>query len=436
MITGYNTDIEFDGTVYHVQTEDKGVTSPVIMSLVYNRGTILASKRVPYDDLLTGDLDERALSERLQRQHKLICAAVSAGRIEDLKEMSARNLKSAAAKRSEKKNVTAEDLQTHSSVEAVPLPVRDVADVEEIVVEPPTVEAKPEVPQVDVPPAIETPVAVQTAAVEAVTVPEPLEFRDEFPVVPVQQEDPEIQVSADLSRVETPVELPAPSKTTPEPRFVSLSPEPVAETPNVDLEAETKVYSNLLVSLEIDEEEEMAPIAKPVFEPLPSPPKQSSEHITLGDRAELKSEQVVSVPVGFETTVFRTDDIDFPSEEPMIIVDAVEAVSDLAGAERPETNRLSVDIIGETKFRGGERKDVYVMVCRGSNRKVVPRAEVMVKVLGSSFRPVICHAVTDGNGLATINLKIPQFQSGRATVIARAISEGEEVEIRQAVAHG
>ncbi|MEP7075222.1 MAG: hypothetical protein ABI878_05370 [Acidobacteriota bacterium] len=436
MITGYNTDIEFDGTVYHVQTEDKGVTSPVIMSLVYNRGTILASKRVPYDDLLTGDLDERALSERLQRQHKLICAAVSAGRIEDLKEMSARNLKSAAVKRSAKKNVTAEDLQTHSSVEAVPLPLREVAEVEEIVVEPPTVEAKPEIPHVEVPPAIETPVPIQTPAVGALTVSEPLEFRDEFPVVPFQPEDPEIRVPVDRSPVETPVEILAPWKTVPEPRFVSLSPEPVSERPDVDLEAQTKVYSNLLANLDMGEEEESAPIAKPVFEPLPSPPKRSSEHITLGERSELESRRVVSEPVGLETTVFRTDDIGFPSEEPMIILDAVEAVSDLAGAERPETNRLSVDIIGETKFKGGERKDVYVMVCRGSNRKVVPRAEVMVKVLGSSFRPVICHAVTDGNGLATINLKIPQFQSGRATVIARAISEGEEVEIRQAVAHG
>ena len=58
VITGYNTDIEFEGVTYHVQTEDKGVATPVILSLVYDRGTILASKRLPYDDLLDGDLDE------------------------------------------------------------------------------------------------------------------------------------------------------------------------------------------------------------------------------------------------------------------------------------------------------------------------------------------------------------------------------------------
>ena len=41
VITGFNTDIEYQGVTYHVQTEDKGVKTPLILSLVYNRGTIL-----------------------------------------------------------------------------------------------------------------------------------------------------------------------------------------------------------------------------------------------------------------------------------------------------------------------------------------------------------------------------------------------------------
>ena len=57
------------------------------MSLVYQGGTILASKRSPYDDLIESGFDEAVLEERVQRQHKLICAAVRAGRIEDLKRM-------------------------------------------------------------------------------------------------------------------------------------------------------------------------------------------------------------------------------------------------------------------------------------------------------------------------------------------------------------
>jgi hypothetical protein len=91
VITGYNTDVEFDGVVYHVQTEDKGLQTPIILSLVYIGGEILAAKRAPYDDLIARGFDEQILVERLQRQHKLICAAVHAGRIEDLKRMGERD---------------------------------------------------------------------------------------------------------------------------------------------------------------------------------------------------------------------------------------------------------------------------------------------------------------------------------------------------------
>ncbi len=87
MITGFNTDVEHGGITYHVQTEDKGLDTPLILSLVYVGGAILASKRSPYDDLISKGFDERELAERLGRQHKLICAAIRAGRIEDLKRM-------------------------------------------------------------------------------------------------------------------------------------------------------------------------------------------------------------------------------------------------------------------------------------------------------------------------------------------------------------
>src|SRR5438067_4051382 len=81
VISGFNTDVEFDNVVYHVQTEDKGLKARLIVSLVYDRGTILASKRVSYDDLVGKTFNEKMLAERVQRQHQLICAAVRAGRL-------------------------------------------------------------------------------------------------------------------------------------------------------------------------------------------------------------------------------------------------------------------------------------------------------------------------------------------------------------------
>jgi hypothetical protein len=88
VLTGYNTDVPHEGVIYHVQTEDKGLETPIILSLVYVGGAILASRRAPYDDLIASGFDEAVLAERIQRQHKLICAALHAGRLEDLKRMS------------------------------------------------------------------------------------------------------------------------------------------------------------------------------------------------------------------------------------------------------------------------------------------------------------------------------------------------------------
>ena len=90
MITGFNTDIEYNGVIYHVQTEDKGLETPLILSLIYTGGHILASKRSAYEDLLASGFDEKVLTERLHRQHKILCAAIKTGRIDDLIRLSQR----------------------------------------------------------------------------------------------------------------------------------------------------------------------------------------------------------------------------------------------------------------------------------------------------------------------------------------------------------
>jgi hypothetical protein len=114
VLTGFNTDVEYGGVVYHVQTEDKGLQTPFILSLVYTGGAILASKRSPYDDLIAGGFDEGVLAQRLSRQHKLICAAVHAGRIDDLKRLGERDLAEKTTRRQQAAATTA--------VEAPPAP--------------------------------------------------------------------------------------------------------------------------------------------------------------------------------------------------------------------------------------------------------------------------------------------------------------------------
>lgn len=287
MIAGFNTDIEYNGVVYHVQTEDKGAPARVLMSLVYDKGTILASKRAGYDD----GLDEKELAERLTRQHKLICAAVNSGRINELVEMTRKSSKYAA---------------------------------------PPQPEAAP--------------------AVEA--------------VVPVPMPAPP------ASRVETVVAV-----------------LPVVTTPAV-----THV---------------------PVSPPIPPP----SQPITFEDLPVIDAVEII-------------DDLEILPD------DAVAVVSEFSGQERSTNTKLSVEVLGETKYKGGDRKTVNIMVCRGTDRKVIGGAQIMIKILGSTFRPVIFHARSDANGLAKVHLQVPHFDAGRAALLVRAMSDGEEIELRRIITPG
>ena len=120
VITGFNTDIEHDGIVYHVQTEDKGLDSPLILSLVYVGGAILAAKRSRYEDLIAAGFTEEVLLKRLKRQHQLICAAINAGRIEDLKRMGGKSVEDVAAEATEAEGEATVDVR----------PARDTAPLD------------------------------------------------------------------------------------------------------------------------------------------------------------------------------------------------------------------------------------------------------------------------------------------------------------------
>ena len=257
------------------------------MSLVYNKGTILASKREAYDTATP----EKDLKERVNKQHKLICAAVRAGRVEDLKQMTA------SARNGAKKAKT---------------PITDPATVAEVA-----------------------------------TIP--------------------------ISSI---------------PAAANVEPLPIASPP---------------ISI------------MPAVESIPA--------ITETEIAD----PFADVPI------IELDGIEIVEEYAEIVPDAVEVVSELSGQTRPTHNRLLVELVGEGKFRAGDRKSISILISRGSDRKVISGAQIMIKILGSAFRPVIFHARSDQNGLARVHLQVPQFNAGRAALLVRAIADGEEVELRKIV---
>lgn len=266
MITGFNTDVEYDGVTYHVQTEDKGLESPLILSLVYSGGAILASKRSPYNDLIAAGFSEQTLTERLQRQHKLICAAINAGRLEDLKKMSGRSATPAAA----------------------------------------------------------------------------------APAHPVQP-------AANLS-------APIPAQTT------------------------------------------VAP-----------------GNLTANEAALLTQEAEQTTPPPVVTTL------------PPKISDAP-VIPDTAqtGATR---QALHLGLLEERELRGGEFVTLRVRLSRGTTeaRDAVADATITLKILGTTFRPVISSARTDQDGIAIVFAALPRFTTGRAAILIRAIADGEETEMRRIV---
>jgi hypothetical protein len=75
------------------------------------------------------------------------------------------------------------------------------------------------------------------------------------------------------------------------------------------------------------------------------------------------------------------------------------------------------------------------LVNRGDAVKGLSGARVIIKILGSSFTPLIFHAKTDDNGIATVHLQLPQFKSGRAALLIKAINEGEEADLRRVITH-
>jgi hypothetical protein len=270
VITGFNTDVEYDGVTYHVQTEDKGLESPLILSLVYSGGAILASKRSPYDDLIAAGFNEQTLAERLQRQHKLICAAINAGRLDDLKRMSPRAAQTAR----------------HSDA-ATPAPIVDAS------------QAAP-------------PADIRSA--------------NEAPPAPA-------------------VQPPAPAPTTP----LGAQPPPVAAV------------------LESGSAEKAA-------------------------QAGLEKQE-------------------------------------------PLKHALHLGLLEEREMRGGEFVTLRVRLSRGTEqaRDAVPDATITLKILGTTFRPVISSARTDRDGIAIVFAALPRFTTGRAAILIRANADGEEAEMRRII---
>ena len=80
MLIGYNTNITYKDKIYHIQTEDSGLKNPVIVTLLYSKGAILASKKTSYEHILDDPDFKDKVRKLMKAQHKIMIKELLAGK--------------------------------------------------------------------------------------------------------------------------------------------------------------------------------------------------------------------------------------------------------------------------------------------------------------------------------------------------------------------
>ncbi len=83
MIVGFNHNVTYRGTGFHVQTEDSGVKNPQLVTLLYHNGTIISSQKTVYADIIKVDKLELVIEDLAKEQHKGMLRRLTAGEFDE-----------------------------------------------------------------------------------------------------------------------------------------------------------------------------------------------------------------------------------------------------------------------------------------------------------------------------------------------------------------
>jgi len=83
MVVGFNHNVRYRDQVFHIQTEDSGLKSPHIVTLLYVGGTILVSKKTSYADIAKVDNLDAVVEELMKEQHKDMLRSLKKGDFDD-----------------------------------------------------------------------------------------------------------------------------------------------------------------------------------------------------------------------------------------------------------------------------------------------------------------------------------------------------------------
>lgn len=314
MITGFNTDISYDGITYHVQTEDKGAENPMILSLVYVRGAILAAKRTSYAKEVEKGITESELQSLLEKQHRTILAVIKAGRIQELVDKLNKR------------------------------PADEVEAIKPAAVAPPL----PTPPPVPVPP-----------------IPAPLPV----PVVPV-----------------TPVATPA---------------QPIVTTPPI------------------------------VPSPVNAPTTPTGQNRTQPPETQSQSLFIPPVPSSYRNSGNAEVSHRGDAQPLFAEFDLDKIIFDYLQSDAQE-EKVEIRLRGNLEFFAGEGVLLQIEVTRGGIQPLAS-VPVIVKIIGTSFKPQIYSGRTGADGMAVIPITLPNFTAGSAAIVVQSSSDFGEAEIKQLI---
>lgn len=86
MQKGFNSDVNFKGHKYHVQTEDWGFQNPYLVSRVFRQGAVLRTIKTSYGEILLGagqapqpSAQSDVIQMALRSQHTLVVERLLSG---------------------------------------------------------------------------------------------------------------------------------------------------------------------------------------------------------------------------------------------------------------------------------------------------------------------------------------------------------------------
>jgi hypothetical protein len=83
-MSGFNTEIEHDGSAFHVQTQDQGTSAHYVESVIYRSGKVLSSRRTYYTSFLNSATLRNKICEIIQEQHSTILKEITDGLFDHL----------------------------------------------------------------------------------------------------------------------------------------------------------------------------------------------------------------------------------------------------------------------------------------------------------------------------------------------------------------